>query len=306
MKNHAFPFSALVGQEEMREALILNAVDPRVGGVLIRGGKGTAKTTAARALADLLPEKGDGKRMVELPLGSSEDRVAGMLDAEHAIKTGEIRFEPGILAKADGNVLYVDEINLLEDRIVDLLLEASASGVNRVERDGISHAHPSRFTLIGTMNPDEGELRPQFLERFGMCVNVVQETDEGKRMEIVTRRMDFERDPVTFRSGFDSEQAALRKRIADARKLLSGTSPNPGVVRSAARIVSHLGVESCRADVAIVRAAHARAAFCGMGIPAREDVLRATRLVMPHRIETEPFDEDRGPMEGFEEWFGTV
>lgn len=292
----------------MKEALLLNAVDPRIGGVLISGEKGTAKSTSVRALADVLPRKNDEDTMmlVDLPLGSTEDRVAGTLDTEHAVKTGEIKFEPGILSKADGNVLYVDEINLLDDRIVDLLLGASASGMNRVERDGISYSHPSRFVLVGTMNPEEGDLRPQFAERFGMCVNVESETDEKRRMEIVTRRMRFEKDPDSFRSEFEEEQEKLRKRIVDARGILTDNALGEDILRSAVKIVSHLGIEGCRADIALVRAAYAYAAFRGKRVPVPEDVLYVSRLVVPHRLKIDPFGEEKDPMVDLEAWFAEI
>ena len=245
-------------------------------------------------------------RLVDLPLGSTEDRVAGTLDTEHAVKTGEVKFEPGILSKADGNVLYVDEINLLDDRIVDLLLGASASGINRVERDGISYSHPSRFVLVGTMNPEEGELRPQFAERFGMCVNVESESDEKKRMEIVTRRMRFEKNPESFRTEFDGEQKRLRKRIEDARNVLARTDLGEDILRSAVKIVSHLEIKDCRADVALVRAAYAYAAFHGRKTPVPKDVLRVSYLVIPHRLKTDPFGEEKNPMEELEAWFAEI
>lgn len=186
-----YPFSAIVGQEQMKTALILNVVNPRLGGVLIRGEKGTAKSTAVRALAEVLPDT----RVVDLPVSATEDRVAGTLDIEYALQHGEKRFEPGILAQADQNILYVDEVNLLDDHIVDILLDSAAMGVNTVEREGISYSHPARFTLVGTMNPEEGDLRPQLLDRFGLVVEVAGEEDVNNRVEVIRRRLDFEADP---------------------------------------------------------------------------------------------------------------
>ncbi len=233
MSDVIFPFTAIVGQNEMKNALILNVINPAIGGVLIRGEKGTAKSTAVRALADLLPERVASKcpfhcdisrkenvcpycleefeagrtpetedvkmRVVELPLSATEDRVAGTLDLEYAIKTGKKKFEPGVLAKANGNILYVDEVNLLDDHIVDLLLDSAAMGRNYIEREGVSFTHPSKFILVGTMNPEEGDLRPQLLDRFGMAVDVKSEKEVESRMEVIKRRLEFEKDPDAFK-----------------------------------------------------------------------------------------------------------
>ncbi len=236
-----YPFTAIVGQDEMKEALLLNVVNPSIGGVLIRGEKGTAKSTAVRALADLLPQRtvvagcpcgctwgdwdracpicqerregGEGlkeavvaMRVIELPLSSTEDRVAGTLDMEHALRTGKKKFEPGVLAKANGNILYVDEVNLLDAHLVDLLLDAAAMGTNFVEREGVSFSHPARFTLVGTMNPEEGDLRPQLLDRFGLLVDVKAEQEVKQRMEVIRRRIAFERDPQEFCEEHKGEQ----------------------------------------------------------------------------------------------------
>ena len=246
-----FPFTAIVGQEQMKLALVLNVINPTIGGVLIMGEKGTAKSTAVRALADLLPQmtvakgcpfncdpKGflcsscrdvladDGHlhyekrrmRVVELPLGITEDRLVGSLDIEHAIKQGEKKFEPGILAEANRNFLYVDEVNLLEDHIVDLLLDAAAMGVNTVEREGVSFVHPARFILVGTMNPEEGDLRPQFLDRFGLCVRIASLQDKAARKEILKRRAAFDADPDTFLNQCGDEQQSLARNITEAER----------------------------------------------------------------------------------------
>ncbi|MGH9149804.1 MAG: ATP-binding protein, partial [Acidimicrobiales bacterium] len=209
-----FPFSAVVGQDELKLALLLNAVDPAVGGVLLRGQKGSAKTTLARGLAALLP---GGSPFVELPLGATEDRVVGTLDLAAILATGEARFHPGLLHSAHGGVLYVDEVNLLADHLVDVLLDVASSGVNRVEREGVAHAHPSRFVLVGSMNPEEGELRPQLLDRFGLSVEVAAPTDPDQRAEAVARRMAFDRDPARFCTAWAEAEAGLHERLRAAR-----------------------------------------------------------------------------------------
>jgi len=255
LENHtfAYPFSAIVGQELMKQALLLNVVNPKLGGVLIRGEKGTAKSTAVRALASLLPEidvaagcpfscKPEGNdlcadcaakakagalttarrrtRVVDLPVGATEDRVLGTLDLEAAIKKGEKTFEPGILAEAHRGILYVDEVNLLDDHIVDVLLDAAAMGVNTVEREGVSFSHPARFVLVGTMNPEEGELRPQLLDRFGLCVQVEGILDIDSRVEVVKRRMAFEDNPAGFAREWEAQEQAVAQRVERARTLL--------------------------------------------------------------------------------------
>ncbi len=331
-----YPFTAIVGQEPMKEALILNTVNPLIGGVLIRGEKGTAKSTAVRALAGLLPDRdvvrgcpcscawgddgnmcpecreraSDGSlemetvpmRVVELPLSSTEDRVAGTLDIEHAITTGRKRFEPGVLAKANGNILYVDEINLLDDHIVDLMLDAAAMGVNFVEREGVSYSHPSRFILIGTMNPEEGDLRPQLLDRFGLMVDVVSEKDEDRRTEILLRRMEFEKDPEGFSEDYRGSQEELRDRIRDARSLVSEIEPGPDVLRAAVRIPLHLDVDGHRADLTLVKAAVAHAAFEGRIEVLPSDVVHVSNLVMPHRMRRNPFQESKLDLDELGTW----
>ncbi len=334
--SHTYPFTAIVGQDEMREALVLNTVYPEIGGVLIRGEKGTAKSTTVRALAGLLPDRrvvrgctcgcawGDWDsvcpecrerlssgtpeaetvpmKVVELPLSSTEDRVAGTMDLEHAISTGKKRFEPGILAKANGNILYVDEVNLLDDHIVDLLLDAAAMGVNYIEREGISYSHPSRFMLVGTMNPEEGDLRPQLLDRFGLMVEVAGEKEEGRRMEVIRRRMEFERDPESFCEGYEASESELRDRIIEARRIVRDMEPGDDVLRAAVGISLHLGVEGHRADLTMVRAACARAALDGRESPTPRDVAAISRMVLSHRMRRDPFQESGLDEEGLGQW----
>ncbi len=330
-----YPFSAIVGQESMKEALILNTVNPSIGGVLIRGEKGTAKSTAVRALADLLPDRlvmegcpcgcaygstelcpdceakvrtGKAKsvhapmRVVELPLGSTEDRVAGTLDIERAISEGCKKFEPGILATANGNILYVDEVNLLEDHIVDLLLDAAAMGTNFIEREGISYTHPSRFILVGTMNPEEGDLRPQLLDRFGLAVDVEAERDEDRRTEIILRRMEFERDPEGFREDYSEEQERLRKLIEESRKILRDVKTDGDAIRAAVRISLHLGVDGHRADLTLIKAASAYTATQGRTVVKPSDVAHVSKLVMPHRMRRNPFQDSNLNTRELEEW----
>ena len=328
-----YPFTAIVGQESMKEALILNTINPLIGGVLIRGEKGTAKSTAVRALASLLPERhvvggcacgcpwNDASsrcpecreredpqesivpmRVVELPLSSTEDRVAGTLDIEHAINTGKKKFEPGVLAKANGNILYVDEINLLDDHIVDLLLDAAAMGVNFIEREGISYSHPSKFILVGTMNPEEGDLRPQLLDRFGLMVDVEAERDEERRMQIIERRMEFERDPEDFSSRYEEQQAELRDRIQEARELVGEIVPGKDVVRAAVRIPLHLDVDGHRADLTLIKSAVAYAAMQGRTEVLPTDVAHVAPLVMAHRMRRNPFQDSRLDAKELESW----
>lgn len=286
-KQDVFPFSAIVGQETMTKGLLLNLVDPRLGGVLIRGEKGTAKSTAVRALADLLP----GLHVVNLPVSATEDRVVGTLDIGHAIRQGEMRFEPGLLAAAHGHILYVDEINLLDDAIVDALLDAAAMGVNTVEREGVSHSHPARFILIGTMNPEEGELRPQLLDRFALSVDVRGERDIAGRMEVVRRRLAFESDPARFRRQYEREQAELRGRIERARALLGEIAPSEEMLEWTAKVGIRLEVDGHRADITLMKAAMALAAFQGRTRVLPADLEEAAMLVMPHRMRKQPFDD---------------
>jgi magnesium chelatase subunit I len=323
-----YPFSAIVGQDDMKTALLATIIYPSIGGVLIRGEKGTAKSTAVRAVADLLPRRrvvrncafqcdfadtrnlctscreriAEGKvlepltvkmRVVELPLCATEDRVVGTLDIEHAITKGRKKFEPGVLALANGNILYVDEVNLLDDHIVDLLLDAAAMGTNFVEREGISYSHPSRFMLVGTMNPEEGDLRPQLLDRFGLAVDVEGEKDAGQRAEIIRRRLAFERDPAGFCQRYEAQQEDVRQRIERAKELVTTFEPDEKLLRTAVEISLTLGVDGHRSDLTLVKSAIAFAALDGRSIVNEEDIITAARLSLPHRMRRRPFEESR-------------
>lgn len=284
-----YPFTAILGQEKMKEALLLNLVNPALGGVLIRGQKGTAKSTAVRALAELLP----AAKVVELPINATEDRVAGTLDVEHAIKTGEKKFEPGILAQADRHILYVDEINLLDDHIVDLLLDAAAMGVNTVEREGISYSHPARFSLVGTMNPEEGNLRPQLLDRFGLVVDVEAEDDVCLRAQIIENRLAYEENPQKFCRKYARQQKELTEKLRTAKTLLAEVKVGHELVVQAARIGVALAVEGHRADISMIKTARTIAAFDGREQVSTEDLKRAALYVLPHRMRKGPMEEGR-------------
>ena len=326
-----YPFTAIVGQEKMKKALILNMVYPQIGGVLIKGEKGTAKSTAVRGLSDVMPARyenedclyhclpeasnywcddcklkqiqpseGDNPsnrvklqklQVVTLPIGASEDRVLGTIDIEKAIKRGEKHFEPGILAYANNGILYVDEINLLDDHLVDLLLDCAAMGVNTVEREGISFKHPSRFTLIGTMNPEEGDLRPQLLDRFGLMVTVESEREIYTRTEVVKRRIAFEEDPEGFCMRYEIEQKALGRRINEAKDMLKDVEYSGKILETIARIAIDLGVDGHRADITMLKTAQAQAAFEGRKKVEEEDVVLAATLCLPHRMRKLPFDD---------------
>ena len=334
-----YPFAALVGQERLKKALILNAVNPLIGGVLIRGEKGTAKSTAARGLAELLPpismvagcpfhcdpEKVElmcdscrkrrrrrarscpgGERpmpVVDLPLGTTEDRLLGTIDLEKAIKSGEKHFEPGLLAAANRGILYVDEVNLLDDHLVDVLLDAAAMGVNVVEREGISFSHPARFILVGTMNPEEGELRPQLLDRFGLCVEVAGLHELQARMDVVQRRLAFEADPEGFAAPLAREQEALRQAILRARELLPRVSYREEVLRLISAICLDQGVDGHRADIYMLKVAQTLAAYRGREEVADAEVREAAQLVLPHRLRRQPFSDSEMDQNKLEETF---
>jgi magnesium chelatase subunit D len=317
-----FPFSALVGHDDLRLALLLNAVHPGVGGVLVRGEKGTAKSTAVRALAALLPvldvvpgcrfgcAPGDPEpacpdgphpagapvetrpaRLVELPVGATEDRLVGSLDLERALSEGVRAYQPGLLADAHRGVLYVDEVNLLHDHLVDLLLDAAAMGRAHVERDGVSVSHAARFLLVGTMNPEEGELRPQLLDRFGLAVEVRAARDVETRVEVVRRRLAFEADPRGFAAAWQEAETGTARRIADARERVGSVVLPDAELRRIAAVCAAFDVDGMRADLVIARAAVAHAAWRGAGAVAEEDVRVAARLALPHRRRRDPFDE---------------
>ena len=284
----AYPFTAIVGQDDMKLSLCLNAVYPGVGGVLILGERGTAKTTAVRALPAVL---GSGTRVVELPLNATEDRVVGTLHVGALMKTGEREFVPGVLAEADGNILYVDEINLLEDHIVDLLLDAAAMGECHIEREGVSTSFPARFVLVGTMNPEEGTLRPQLLDRFGLSVRVSGTLTQEQRLELVRRQVVFETDPDAFRARFADDEKELAERIAAAAALCPHVRYPDAMAALAAGICNRVGVDGYRADITIMRTSRAAAALDGRDVVEPDDVLLAARFALPHRVKRLPFEE---------------
>ncbi|QII06581.1 magnesium chelatase subunit D family protein [Rhodococcoides fascians A25f] len=291
-----YPFSAIVGQDRLRLSLILCAVHPGIGGVLVRGEKGTAKSTVVRALATLLPavEDENGSRpakLVELPVGATEDRVVGSIDLEKVLRDGERAFQPGLLAAAHRGVLYVDEVNLLHDHLVDVLLDAAAMGRVHVERDGVSHSHPAQFVLVGTMNPEEGELRPQLLDRFGLAVEVTASRDVDVRMNVVRRRMNYERDPHAFAAQFRDDDIAVAEQILAARKILDDVELSDKELRRIAALCASFDVDGMRADLVLARTASAHAAWRGASEVAEEDVRVAAELALPHRRRRDPFDE---------------
>lgn len=319
MNSFLYPFSAIVGQDAMKTALLLNAVDPTIGGVLIRGHKGTAKSTAARALAALLPEievvrgcpyhcpadhpehmhddclerfnRGEALAvdrvatpLVELPLGATEDRVVGSLQLEDTLKTGQRQFEPGLLAAANRGILYVDEVNLLEDHLVDLLLDAAASGVNRVEREGFCVTYPSRFMLVGTMNPEEGELRPQFLDRFGLVVTVEGLDEPRQRRQLVAERLSYEQNPRAFCLEHKAEEDFLSRRIVSARQHLTTIDVPQEALDLVTRLALTFKVQGHRADIILLKAARAYAALMDKSRVDLIDIRRLAWLVFPHRL----------------------
>ena len=286
-----YPFSALVGQDQLRLALTLCAVRPEIGGVLIRGEKGTAKSTAVRALAKVLAAVDEGARLVELPIGATEDRVVGSLDLQRVLRDGEHAFSPGLLARAHGGILYVDEVNLLHDHLVDVLLDAAAMGRVHVERDGVSHSHEARFMLVGTMNPEEGELRPQLLDRFGLTVDVYASRDVDTRVEVIRRRMDFEADAGGFAARYAAADEDLSRRIVLARAMVSAVVLPDNELRRIAALCAAFDVDGMRADLVVARTAVAHAAWRGAQRVEEQDIRVAAELALPHRRRRDPFDD---------------
>jgi len=320
-----FPFSAIVGQDEMKTALLMSAADPTLGGVLVFGDRGTGKSTAVRALAALLPEisartgcafncdparptdicpicrPGAGKRrpraakqptpVVDLPLGATEDRVCGTLDLEKALTTGEKAFEPGLLARAHRGFLYIDEVNLLEDHLVDLLLDVAASGVNVVEREGLSVRHPARFVLVGSGNPEEGELRPQLLDRFGLSLDIASPREVAQRVEVVRRREAYERDPQGFADAWARDDARITAQLRKAARALAAMETPTDVLEMAATLCLKLGVDGLRGELTLVRATRARAALAGRSAPTPDDVVAVAPMALRHRLRRDPLDE---------------
>ncbi len=330
------PFPAIVGQDHMKLALLLNAVDPRIGGVLIRGERGTAKSTAARALAELLPEidvfvgspynddpndsaawsdwalerarKNEplqrGKRrtpFIELPVSATEDRVVGTLDLQRALQTGERHFEPGVLAAANRGILYIDEVNLLEDHLVDVLLDAAAMGVNVIERESISFAHPARFILIGTMNPEEGDLRPQLLDRFAFSVEIQQLSTPAERVEIMTRNLALRQDPDGLTAAWAGEVQALRQRIGEARARLDKVDVGDHDLHNIARLMTTLRVDGHRGELTILTAARAHAAWEGRDYVTDDDIVATSPLALAHRLRRGPLDSLAGHPDAIQE-----
>lgn len=294
-KQILYPFSTIVGQEDMKRSLILNAIEPAIGGVLIKGEKGTAKSTAVRALAAILPPlEIDGSasmQVVELPINATEDRVVGTIDLEYALTEGKKKFEPGILAKANNNILYVDEINLLDDHVVDVLLDAAAMGINTVEREGISYSHPAKFILVGTMNPEEGDIRPQLLDRFGLSVDVKGEREPESRMEVVKRRLAFERDKAAFEAVYKDSDRELAESVVKARALLPQVNVTDAVLRKIAALSIRLNVDGHRPDITMLHTAKALAAYNERTEIISDDLKEAAQLVLPHRMRRRPFEE---------------
>jgi Mg-chelatase subunit ChlI len=321
-----FPFTAIVGQDKMKRALILNAIYPQIGGVLIRGERGTAKSTAARALAALLPEiavVGDcpfgcdpdspltwctncreratsgetlpitfrRTRFVDLPVSATEDRVVGTLDIERAIQKGERRFEAGVLAAANRGLLYVDEVNLLDDHVVDILLDSAAMGINIVEREGISFSHPAKFILVGTMNPEEGDLRPQLLDRFALCVDMQGIRDPAARMAIMRHNLAFEAEPENFGAEWATQENHLTQEIARARQLLPQVQYAPSDLVIIATMMAGMGVDGHRGDLVILKTARAHAAWQGRTRLTQQDILLAAELALPHRLKRGPLQD---------------
>ena len=321
--SRTFPFSAIVGQDEMKLAILVAAVDPSVGGVLIFGDRGTGKSTAVRALAALLPkmrvvmgcrygcdpdkpfcadsqlcDAAKAKKIavvpvpvVDLPLGATEDRVVGALDIEKALTQGTKSFEPGLLARANRGFLYIDEVNLLEDHLVDLLIDVAASGENVVEREGLSVRHPARFVLVGSGNPEEGELRPQLLDRFGLAVDVRTPQDLPARVEVIKRRDAFERDPEAFIARFKKDEDKTRKRIVSARERLPAVSVPDAALERTAQLCMALGTDGLRGELTVMRAARSLAALEGADTVTDAQIQRVARPALRHRLRRDPLDD---------------
>ena len=325
-KRRVFPFTSVIGQEEMKLALLLNVIDPRIGGVMIMGDRGTGKSTTIRALADLLPaievvegdpynsslddpdlqsndvrekiesgsdiQKGEKQvPMVDLPLGATEDRLCGTIDIEKALSEGVRAFEPGLLAKANRGLLYVDEVNLLDDHLVDVLLDSAASGWNTVEREGISVRHPARFVLIGSGNPEEGELRPQLLDRFGMSVEVRTVREAKLRVQVVDQRTAFDNDPEVFSDSVQENQDSLQQKVVDAQNLLNDVSIDEDLRLKISAVCGELDVDGLRGDIVTNRAARALAAFEGRKEVTEEDISRVVSTALRHRLRKDPLEQ---------------
>lgn len=318
-----YPFVAIIGQEQMKRALILAAIEPAIGGVMIMGHRGTGKSTTVRALAGVMPQiaavpgcpyncppsapaglcarcaggealENDGAMtdvpVVDLPLGATEDRVAGTIDIEHALVHGVKRFEPGLLARANRGFLYIDEVNLLEDHLVDLLLDVAASGVNVVEREGISVRHPARFALVGSGNPEEGELRPQLLDRFGLHAAIETEYDVTRRVEIIKRRMAFDDAPLAFVREWEPDTVRLRNRLARAQEAVTGVVLGEGFLAMIAALSAELAIDGHRGELVMARAARANAAFDGRDAVCADDVRAVAPLALRHRLRKDPLE----------------
>lgn len=325
---HTFPFSAIVGQEDMKLGLILNIIDPKLGGILAFGEKGTAKSTAVRAIADLLPNipvvkgcrfrcdptdpaslcedcqrrlaQGENleteyvpMRVVDLPVSATEDRVVGTLDLEEAIQNGKKKFDPGILADANRGILYVDEVNLLDDHIVDLLLDSAAMGVNTVEREGVSYSHPARFILVGTMNPEEGELRPQLLDRFGLSIRIAGIADPEKRVQIIKYRAAYDENPEAFCNLFASRDQAVAEALVGARARLQEVQISDELLLKIVKISVALGIDGHRGDLTLMKAIRAYAALSSRKEATQEDILKVAHMVYLHRMRSLPFEQAR-------------
>ena len=325
MSKKSYPFSAIIGQESMKKGIILNIINPKISGILVFGEKGTAKSTAVISIANLLPEidvvkgskfncnphdtssmcsyclekidKGQeieivkqNMKVVDLPVSATEDRVVGALDIEQAIKSGTKKFESGVLAQANRGILYVDEINLLDDHIVDLLLDSAAMGVNTVEREGISFSHPANFILVGTMNPEEGELRPQLLDRFGLSVNIKGIKDPKKRVDIVKYRSEFEKNPDDFIKNWKDEEEKLRSKIENARTLIKDVTISDEMLLLNAKLSIALEIDGHRGDLTLMKSAKAMAAFNNRDNVQREDIEEIGHMVLLHRMRSLPFE----------------